>query len=68
MKKSCILCRKSKSDGIVINGKRICKSCEEKLISIKAGNDFYEYYKECIKRDILSLTLRNKMINCTSYS
>lgn len=67
-KKSCILCRKAKTDGIIINGKRICKCCEEKLISSEAGNDFYEYYKECIKKSISAFTVKVNSINCEVYS
>ncbi len=49
---SCILCRKPLNDGIIINGRGICEACEKKMVKLKANNDFYEYYKECIKRYI----------------
>ncbi|AAK78277.1 hypothetical protein BJV85_003729 [Clostridium acetobutylicum] len=53
MKKTCIICRKPLKDGIIINGKGICKSCEKRLVKLQCGNDFYEYYKKCIKVRII---------------
>lgn len=68
VKKSCIICKKHSNDGIIINGKRICGSCEEKLISSEAGNDFYEYYKECIKKSISEVAIKGNNLNCEVYS
>ncbi|WP_040209919.1 sigma factor G inhibitor Gin [Clostridium polynesiense] len=68
VKKSCIICRKSGNDGIIINGKRICRSCEKKMISSEAGNDFYEYYKECLKKDICQFTVKFSNANCEVYN
>lgn len=53
MKKECIICRKPLKDGIIINGKGICKNCEKRLIKLECGNDFYEYYKNRIKIGII---------------
>ncbi|MBU3196892.1 sigma factor G inhibitor Gin [Clostridium algidicarnis] len=63
----CILCRKSINNGIMINGKYICKSCEEKLISCNIDTDFYEYYKQCIKRSLAKYVVRNNYFNIEQY-
>ncbi|MCR3761024.1 sigma factor G inhibitor Gin [Clostridium felsineum] len=56
MKKMCIICRKPLKDGIIINGKGICKNCEKRLVGLECGNDFYEYYKKRIKKRIVHNT------------
>ena len=54
-KQNCIICRKTLSDGIIVKGKCICKICEKRLISLEVGSDFYEHYKECIKKNIVQI-------------
>jgi hypothetical protein len=49
LKKICFICGASDSDGIILNGERICKSCEEKLINTTVINDNYSVYKDKIK-------------------
>lgn len=63
----CIICRKPLNSGIIVNGKRICKACEERLINSKMNTDFYEYYKDCIKRAIVQDTLKGEETNCQNY-
>lgn len=67
MKKKCIICGKPLKDGIIINGKGMCKACEERLVNLKDKNDFYEYYKECIKREIVHIILRGADCDCQNY-
>jgi hypothetical protein len=63
----CIICRKPLSSGIIVNGKRICKSCEERLIKSEMDTDFYEYYKDCIKKTIVYAELKGEDVNCQNY-
>ncbi|GEM_PF-264591 len=68
MKKlSCIICRKPLNDGIMINGRGICKSCEKRLMTIEIDTDFYNYFEECIKRAIAEPMLRGEDNKCQSY-
>lgn len=55
---NCILCKKPLNDGIIINGRGICKSCIERMINLESNNDFYEYYKKCMKRYIVADLLK----------
>ena len=64
-KQSCIICGKPLTDGIIVNGKGICKSCEERLINLEPGNDFYEYYKESIRKNMIQT--RGAEYNCKNY-
>jgi hypothetical protein len=63
----CIICRKPLNNGIIVNGKRICKSCEERLINAEMDTDFYEYYKNCIKNTIVETELRGEDTRCQNY-
>lgn len=50
MKKyNCIICRRPLNNGIIVNGKVICELCEKRLIKLKVGTDFYDYYIKRIK-------------------
>ncbi|WP_027633520.1 sigma factor G inhibitor Gin [Clostridium hydrogeniformans] len=52
-KNLCILCRKPLTDGIIVNGRCICSKCEIKIVNLKYYNtDFYNYYKDRIKKHI----------------
>ncbi|MCM0647082.1 sigma factor G inhibitor Gin [Clostridium swellfunianum] len=64
---TCIICRKPLNSGIIVNGKRICKSCEERLINAEIGTDFYEYYKNCIKKTIVYTELKGEDSRCQNY-
>lgn len=66
-RQECIICRKPLISGIIVNGKRICKCCEERLTMADMGTDFYEYYKDCIKKTIVQATLKGEDIRCQSY-
>ncbi|ERI95538.1 hypothetical protein HMPREF1982_00168 [Clostridiales bacterium oral taxon 876 str. F0540] len=66
-KQACIICRKPLNNGIIINGKRICKCCEERLINSDMNTDFYDYYKDCIKKTIVQVTLRGEDTRCLNY-
>lgn len=66
-RQECIICRKPLISGIIVNGKRICKSCEERLTKAEMDTDFYEYYKNCIKKTIVQVTLKGEDIKCQSY-
>ncbi|WP_026883587.1 sigma factor G inhibitor Gin [Clostridium akagii] len=54
-KQNCIICRKSLNDGIIVNSKCVCRRCEMRLLKLEIGSDFYEYYKQCIKKNILQI-------------
>ncbi|MCM8709658.1 sigma factor G inhibitor Gin [Clostridium sp. SYSU_GA19001] len=66
-KQVCIVCRKPLNSGIIINGKRICKCCEERLVNSDINTDFYEYYKDCIKKNIVQFMLRGEEVTCQNY-
>jgi hypothetical protein len=66
-KQCCIMCRKPLKDGIIINGRTICKSCELKLIKTRITTDFYEYYKNCIKKNIVPFVLGGVKHKCQNY-
>ena len=66
-KQTCILCRKPLNNGIMINGRGICKCCEEKLINVQIDTDFYQYYKECIKKTMTKYMLREVENRCPNY-
>ena len=63
----CILCGKPLNDGIIINGRGICKHCEEKLMNTKVDTDFYKYYMFCIKKNIVQNLLKEEERYCQSY-
>ncbi len=66
-KQVCIVCGKPLNDGIMIYGRGICRCCENRLINIERDTDFYEYYKECIRKTIVQLVIRGEGANCQSY-
>ncbi|KYH31897.1 inhibitor of sigma-G Gin [Clostridium tepidiprofundi DSM 19306] len=66
-KQCCVICRKPLNDGIMINGRRICKSCEERLIKAEVNTDFYEYYKKRIRRSIAHFLLKGEERDCPNY-
>jgi hypothetical protein len=59
-KNRCVICKKALHDGIIINGRMICKSCEKRLLESKMDTDFYEYYKECLKKVICNAVVNEE--------
>ncbi|NMF06903.1 sigma factor G inhibitor Gin [Clostridium beijerinckii] len=47
--KSCFLCGASDCDGIILNGEKICKACEEKIVNTNVEDPDYDYYKDNIR-------------------
>lgn len=47
--KLCIMCGAVDYNGIILNGERICKACEEKIINIKPDHFDYDIYKDKMK-------------------
>lgn len=66
-KHDCIICRKPLNNGIIINGRGICKCCEERLLKTDMGTDFYEHYVNCIKKYIVMPMLKGEDSNCRIY-
>lgn len=58
-KNKCIVCGKAHENGIIICGKKICRSCEENLIECEANTDFYKYYMNCIKKQLTPHIIKN---------
>lgn len=50
LKLRCIICRKELNNGIMINGRVICKSCEERIVKSEMNTDLYDYYRDCLKK------------------
>ncbi|MFL0195641.1 sigma factor G inhibitor Gin [Clostridium sp. WILCCON 0269] len=66
-KKYCIICGKPLSNGIIVYGRGMCRSCEERLLKLENNLDFYEYYKERIKKTIIHFVIRGEIIHCQNY-
>lgn len=66
-KQKCIICGKPQDDGIIIYGRRICRCCEQRLINLDSNNDFYNYYKDSIKKTIVQFIIRGEEISCQNY-
>lgn len=66
-KQRCIICRKSLNNGIIINGRIICKSCEDRVVNAAVNTDFYNYYRDCIKKTVVDLLLRERSTSSQSY-
>jgi len=49
LNKLCFICGASDSDGIILNGERICKACEEKIVNTTVIDKNYNIYKDKIK-------------------
>lgn len=63
----CIICGKPlKQNAIIIYGRCICSHCEERILNCDINTDFYKYYKECIKRTIISSVKKEgEELQCT---
>ena len=66
-KKMCIICGKPLNDGIIINGRGICRKCEKRIVSCPMDTDFYEYYRICIKRVLQKCKYRGVNLRCQNY-
>ncbi|SMC27291.1 Inhibitor of sigma-G Gin [Clostridium acidisoli DSM 12555] len=64
-KHNCIICNRPLENGIIVNGKGICNNCESRLVNLQVGNDFYEYYKHCIKKKFIHFKVVPD--NCQDY-
>lgn len=49
LNKSCFMCGASNCDGIIINGEKICKACEEKIVKTTITDPDYDVYKDELK-------------------
>lgn len=47
--KSCFMCGAMDCNGIIINGEKICKACEEKILKTDIYDSNYEEYKDKLK-------------------
>jgi hypothetical protein len=61
IKTSCIICSKSCRNGIIIKGKLICSQCEKKILSSNVDTDFYEYYKNQIKKNLSDILVEESV-------
>jgi hypothetical protein len=61
-KQRCIICRKEINNGIMINGRVICKACEERLVNSEVDTDLYEYYRDCLKKAVAGTILKERLI------
>jgi hypothetical protein len=66
-KQRCIICRKVLNNGIIINGRMICKCCEDRVVNSTVNTDFYNYYRDCIKKSVVDLLLREKRMSNEIY-
>lgn len=67
MSKYCIICRKPLESGIILYGKGICPSCEQRLLETSIDTDFYEFYKNSIKKNLSQLVIRGVDKECQNY-
>lgn len=49
LNKSCFMCGASDCDGIILNGEKICRACEEKIVNTTIMDSNYDKYKDNIK-------------------
>lgn len=55
LNKSCFMCGASDCDGIIINGEKICKACEKKIVRTTITDPDYD-----ICKDVLRIILFNE--------
>lgn len=67
MCRTCIICRKPLNNGIIVYGKGICENCEKRLLTIDEETDFYDFYKNCIKKNLVQLISGGVNDNCRDY-
>lgn len=66
-KQYCIICGKPLNSGIILNGKGICNDCEKRMINSKMNTDFYEFYKDCIRKNLVHTIIKDEEIKCQNY-
>lgn len=66
-KQCCIICGRPLNDGIIINGIRMCNTCERNILNIKMNTDFYIHYKNRIKKSIIYTIIRGVNTGCQNY-
>lgn len=49
LNKSCFMCGATDCDGIILNGEKICKACEKKIIDTNVNDVDYNIHKDKIK-------------------
>lgn len=49
LNKLCFICGANDYDGIILNGEKICKACEEKIVNTTTTNADYDIYKDQVK-------------------
>ncbi|EKQ52107.1 MULTISPECIES: sigma factor G inhibitor Gin [unclassified Clostridium] len=49
LNKSCFMCGAVDSDGIILNGEKICRACEEKIVKANVNDSDYDVYKDAVK-------------------
>ena len=49
LNKSCFICGASDCYGIILNGEKICKACEERIVNTAIINPGYDIYKDKVK-------------------
>ena len=49
LNKLCFICGQSECNGIIVNGEKICKACEEKIVDTTVIDRNYDNYKDKIK-------------------
>lgn len=47
----CIICNKQ-GYGIMIKGNLICTYCEKKVVECDVNSEFYQFYKDRLKKEI----------------
>jgi len=47
--KLCFMCGASDSDGIILNGEKICRACEEKIVKTSMSDPEYDVCKDKVK-------------------
>ena len=46
---ACFMCGASNCDGIILNGEKICRACEEKIVNTTVDDLDYNIHKDEIK-------------------
>jgi len=59
--KICNICRDVDINGIILNGKAICKRCEKNIVNINTENNIYDMYVDKIKNILFKINYRGNM-------
>ncbi len=66
-KQYCIICGKPLNSGIIINRKGICDVCEERMVNSDMSTDFYEFYKKCIRKNLVQTFIKDEEMRWENY-